>query len=134
MGKLAEGDDEGPFFSNDEVVSPESEVFYLITIDNDSDVSVTIMSLVDNVYGTITDCAGTNVDSEDFTDVVGQTLAADDGDGGALDGGPDEVQCTFTKTAPAASGVEVPDIITVVVQDADGNEASDADPAKITTS
>ncbi|KKL52641.1 hypothetical protein LCGC14_2283460, partial [marine sediment metagenome] len=33
-----------------------------------------------------------------------------------------------------ASGVPVTDIITVVVEDADGNEATDTDPAKITTS
>ncbi len=127
VGKLAEGDDGDPIFSNDEVVTPGSSVTYLITIDNDSDVPVTITSLVDDVYGAVTCLA-------DGADVVGQTLAADDGDGNALDGGADEIQCTFTETAPAGSGVEVTDIITVVVQDADSNEASDTDPAKITTS
>lgn len=127
VGKLSDGDDADPIFTNDELVTPSSPVIYLITIDNDSPVEVTITSLVDDVYGAVTCLAG-------GVDVVGQTLAADDGDGNALDGGPDEIQCTFTEAAPADSGEEVPDIITVVVQDADSNEASDTDPAKITTS
>ena len=126
VGKLAEGDDDDPIFTNDEVVKPGSPVTYLITIDNDSPVEVTITSLLDDVYPGITCLA-------DGVDVVGQTLAADDGDGNALDGGPDEVQCIFTKDAPAAPNKVVTDIITVVVQDTDGNEASDTDPAKITT-
>jgi hypothetical protein len=134
VGKVAEGDDANPIFSNDEVVTPSSVVMYLITIDNDSDVPVTITSLVDDVYGTISDCGGTNFDGDVFTDVIGQTLAADDGDGNALDGGADEVKCVFTETAPAGSGVEVADIVTGVVEDDDGNEASDFDPAMITTS
>ncbi len=127
VGKLAEGDDLDIIFSNDELVAPLSSVTYLITIDNDSPVEVTIISLLDDVYPGIT-CLASGVD------VVGQTLAADDGDGNGLDGGADEIQCTFTMDAPAGSGVPVTDIITVVVEDADGNEASDSDPAKITTS
>ena len=127
VGKLAEGDDPDPIFSNEEVVTPGSPVTYLITIDNDSPVEVTITSLLDDVYGAVT-CLASGVD------VVGQTLAADDGDGNALDGGADEIQCTFTETAPADPDEVVTDIITVVVEDADGNEASDTDPAKITTS
>ncbi len=127
VGNLADGDDPNPIFSNDEVVTPGSPVTYLITIDNDSPVEVTITSLLDDVYGAVT-CLASGVD------VVGQTLAADDGDGNGLDGGADEIQCTFTETAPGGSGEEVTDIITVVVQDADGNQASDTDPAKITTS
>ncbi len=134
VGKLAEGDDPNPLFSNNEVVTPNSDVTYLITIDNDSAVPVTITSLVDNVYGSIIDCRGTNFAGDNFTNVMDETLAADDGDGGALDGGADEVQCIFTKSAPAESGVPVADIITGVVADADNNEASDTDPAKITTS
>ena len=55
------GDDPNPIFSNDELVNTDSPVFYLITIDNDSDVPVTVTSLVDDVYGTITDCAGVGV-------------------------------------------------------------------------
>ena len=88
---------------------------------------------MDDVYGTITDCSGTNFDGDSFIDVIGETLAADDGDGNALNGGPDEVQCIFTKNAPSGPNKVVTDIITVVVQDTDGNEASDTDPAKITT-
>lgn len=127
VGKLAEGDDGNPIFTNDELVTPGSPVTYLITIDNDSPVEVTITSLLDDVYGAVTCLAG-------GVDVVGQTLAADDGDGNALDGGADEIQCTFTEDAPAGSGEVVADTITVVVEDADGNAASDTDPAKITTS
>ncbi len=58
----------------------------------------------------------------------------EDADGDALNGGADEVQCIFTRPAPAGSGVEVPDIVTGTVVDVDGNPASDTDPAKITTS
>lgn len=128
VGKLADGDDPGLTFSNEELVTPGTPVTYLITIDNDSDVPVTIKSLADDEYGSVT-C----LDTTNGADVIGQTLEADDGDGSNLDSGADEVQCTFQMAAPTASNKSVEDEITAVVTDAAGHEASDKDVAKITT-
>ncbi len=126
VGMRADGDDPDSEFTNNEITSPGSTVRYLVLIDNNSNVPVTITSLKDNVYGSIT-CDG--------GDVVGKTLAADDGDaGGAFDGGPDQLQCIFTETAPDSSGKTVHNTITVVVKDAEGNSAFDQDDATITTS
>ena len=129
VGKLADGDDEDATYTNDELVTPGSEVTYLITIDNDSGVAVSVESLVDSEYSDFT-CLTTDGD-----DVIGLELEPDDGDGaGALDGGPDEIQCKFAKAAPEGSGVELTNIITVVVQDKKGNVDTDQDSTKITTS
>lgn len=129
VGKLADGDDADGTFSNDEVVSPGSSVKYLITIDNDAAAEVSVVSLLDSFYGDVT-CS-----TSDGANAVGLKLAADDGDGpGLLDSGPDEVQCTFSQTAPTTSGETVQDVVTVVVEDAGGNVDSDQDVAKVTTS
>ena len=127
--KSADGSDPDAEFSKSEETTAGLPVTYLITIDNDSNVPVTIVSLVDDVYGPITLCLdGSGVS------VVGQQLAADNGDGaGSLDGGPDQVQCTFTAVAPAELGQALTDVITVVVQDVEGNEATAQDVATITT-
>ena len=70
----------------------------------------------------------------DGVDVIGQTLEADDGDGaGSMNGGPDEVTCTFQALAPSASDVSVTDIVTVEVMDRQENTASGQDDATITT-
>jgi hypothetical protein len=129
VGKLADGDDEDGAFTNDEIVTPGSSVVYLITIDNDSNVPVTVSSLVDSVYP----------DAECLTPggsgVVGTVLAPDDGDGtGVIDGGADEIQCTITVTAPDSSGVPVLNTVAVIVEDEVGNVDSDQDGATITTS
>jgi hypothetical protein len=125
---LVDGDDGDAEFTNDEVTSPGSSVTYLVTIDNDSNVAVTIESLLDNTYPDV-ECIGPD------GDVVGSTLAADDGDGtGALDGGDDEVQCTYTQTAPETSGQLVTNTVTVVVADDSGNADADQDPTKFTVS
>jgi hypothetical protein len=132
VGKLADGDDEGGTYSNGEIVTPGSEVTYLITIDNDADVPVTVTSLIDDVYDDIV------CETDEGGDVIGAVLAPDDGDAeegpGSFDAGADEIQCTFTATAPAESGVGVTDRVTGTAEDADGNTASDFDDASITTS
>lgn len=132
VGKLAEGDDEGGTFSNGEVVTPGSDVTYLITIDNDSDVPVTVKSLVDDKYSDI------HCTSDAGDDIVGAVLAPDDGDAeqgrGFFDHGADEIQCTFVTLAPADSGATVTDVITGTVEDDSGRTASDHDDATITTS
>jgi len=129
VGKLADGDDDGGAFSNSETVSPGSQVTYLVTIDNDSDVPVTIESLVDDTYPDV-DC-----ETDQAGAAIGAALAPDDGDGpGVIDGGADEVQCTFVETAPGDAGVQVTDTVTATVTDGVGHDASDHDDATITTS
>ncbi len=127
VGKRADGDDPDTNYGDPESTSPGSTVEYRVVIDNDSSVPVTIKSLVDNKYPGITcrDTAG--------TDVVGQTLKPDDGDGPVTaDDGPDSVVCRFTKSAP-----DLPfnnpfvDTVTVTVEDADGNQGTDSDTATI---
>ncbi len=132
VGKLAEGDDAGGTYSNGEIVSPGSEITYLISIDNDSDVPVTVISLIDDYYDDIV------CETGDAGDVIGAVLAPDDGDAeagpGTFDQGADELQCTFVVDAPDDSGAAVTDRVTVVVEDDDGNTASDFDDATISTS
>jgi uncharacterized repeat protein (TIGR01451 family) len=128
VGKVADGNDADLVYSNTEVVTPGSDVTYLITIDNDSNVPVTIQALEDSLY-TGVECKGPG-----DTSVIGTVLAPDDGDGtGPIDGGADQVQCKFTKAAPGGSGVEIVNTITVVVKDEEGNSATDHDDTKVTT-
>lgn len=129
VGLVADGDDSNPDFTNDETTSPGSSVTYLVTIDNDSEVPVTIDSLLDSVYGEV-ECL-----TAGGKNVVGEMLAADNGDGvGAFNGGADEITCTFTKTAPTESGTIVNNVVTVVVSDENGRSDADQDGAKVTVS
>ena len=106
--KAVDGDDPDSDFEDPEVTSPSSSITYQVILDNDSAVPVTIVSLSDDVYDPVI-CK----DSSDL-DIVGQVLAADDGDGaGPPDGGDDEAVCTFPETAPASEGVTVFDTVTV---------------------
>jgi hypothetical protein len=132
VGKRADGDDEDGIYSNGEIVSPGSDVTYVVTIDNDADVPVTVISLIDDTYDDIVCETGNG------GDVVGAVLAPDDGDAeagpGSFDQGADEIQCTFVVPAPDDSGVTVTDVVRVTVEDDDGASASDFDDATITTS
>ena len=132
VGLVADADGNGSF-GNDEVAEPGGDITYLVSIDNDSAVSVSIVSLVNSVYpGVDASCQ-----TEDGDAVLGLTLAPDDGDAGTvgdLDGGPDELKCTFTATAPAESGESVESVITVTVRDEDGNVDADLDATTVTTS
>ena len=104
-------------------------ITYRIVIDNDSDVDVTILSVVDDLYP--------GADCLDFNDdpVVAVTLAPDDGDAeGVNEKGDDAVVCYFTETVSGNSGDSITDKITVVVEDADGNTGSDFDTAKVNIS
>jgi len=117
----ADGDDSGGVVTNDEVTSPGSTVTYEVTIDNDSDVPVTITDITDDIYGAV-DCGG----------VVGTTLDANDGDGElGFDGGSDQVTCTFTGTAPDPFTEPVTNQTVVTAEDEDGNSDSDSDGATI---
>ena len=129
VGLLADGDDADAQFSNDEFTSPGSAVTYLVTFDNDSDVQVTIASYSDNTYAGVV-C----LDTTNGQDVLGMTLGADDGDGiGSINGGSDEIQCTYTVTAPAQAGEVVQNTVTGSVQSQSGNIDADQDDATITT-
>jgi hypothetical protein len=125
VGVVAEGDDDDNEYSNDEIVSPGSTITYLVTIDNDSDSTVTITGLIDNVYTDVV-CLGTG-----DSDVVGTVLGADDGDGGDLDGGTDQAQCIFTVTA-GEPGDPITNTITGTVEDDFGTTDNDLDSATIT--
>ncbi|MEX0682931.1 MAG: glycosyl hydrolase family 18 protein [Dehalococcoidia bacterium] len=128
VGILSDGDDQNPTFTNAEEVTSGSEITYLVTIDNDSNVPVTINGLNDDTYGAVS-CL-----TPGGSDVVGIVLAPDTGDGDSLDGGDDEVQCTFTQTAPNEIGVNVTNSITGTVQDPDTEEVgADVDTTAIIT-
>jgi spore germination protein YaaH len=131
VGILADGDDEDGAFTNDEFVSPESTIRYLVTIDNDSTVPVTVSALFDNTYGDVT-CI-VEGGEQNGADILGLVLAPDeDGDIDNLDGGADELQCVFEATAPAESGTEVTNTITGTVDDGGGGTTTDFDDATIT--
>ena len=132
VGKVAESStDADSVFSNNEIVTPGSEVTYLITIDNDSDVQVTITSITDDHEDNVeVVCKGPGNNP-----IIGAVLAPDDGDGdGVINGGADEIQCTYKQTAPNSSGQVVTNTVEGKVEDEDGNVATDHDDTKITTS
>ena len=127
VSKTVDGSDPDSAFSDDETTSPGSTVTYRVLIDNDSQEPVTIISFADNVYTSAT-CANSD------GNIVGQVLAADDGDGpGASNGGPDETTCTFQATAPSTSSTVVTDEVTVKVKDNDNNVVQDRDQATLRT-
>ena len=99
MGVRADGNDADGFFSNDETVTPGSIVTYLVTFDNDFPVPVTITNFQDFFNPSVT-CF-----SSGGGDIIGLVIAPDDGDASAgpniLDGGADEVQCSYEAAAPA---------------------------------
>jgi hypothetical protein len=123
----------GPF--SDSVEAPLSgTVYYKVIIDNDSDAPVTIISLLDDVYGSIIVCGGTNFGGDAFTNVLGQTLAPDDGDGSTTaQDGPDAVVCIFNGVAPSTPNKQKTNTITATVQDASGKKGTDFDTATVTT-
>ena len=128
IGLLAEGDGDGQF-TNDEFVPVGATITYLVTIDNDSNVPVEVTALVDNTYGEIA-C----LDITTGENVIGTVLQPDDGDGpGVIDGGADEVQCTYTATAPESPDVSITNVVTGSVQSTGGQTAADQDDATITT-
>ncbi|GAG52740.1 unnamed protein product, partial [marine sediment metagenome] len=56
----------------------------------------------------------------------------DDGDGpGSMNGGLDEITCTFVQTAPSSDGASVTNTVTVQVEGSASTEASDS--ATVTT-
>jgi hypothetical protein len=126
IGNRADGDDGDPQYEDPEETSSGSEVTYRIVIDNDAPVDVTIESLVDDLYpdAVCTDNAESNV--------VGKTLAADDGDAELVtEKGPDAIVCTFKVTVSGSPGDEKSNTITVRVRAADGQTGSDRDTATV---
>jgi hypothetical protein len=114
------------------LVTPGSDVTYLVTIDNDTDAPVTVKSIVDDVYPNAV-CK-----TEGGQDMIGTVLGADDGDAalgpGHFNGGVDENHCLFVEPAPSGSGVTLTDTVKVTVADQNGITASDQDGATIVTS
>ncbi len=127
VGKRADGDDPVEDYENDEETGPGTEVTYRIVIDNDAEVPVEIVSVLDDKYPGIvcTDADG---------NVVGRTLQPDDGDAALVDeNGDDSIVCRFKKAAPGQPNKTVTDVVTVIVQDKDGNQGTDHDDATIRT-
>jgi spore germination protein YaaH len=134
VGVVADGNDEGNAFSNDETVTPGSTVTYLVTFDNDFDVPVTITALEDLFNGAVA-CLTLG-----GTPIAGIVIPPDDGDGPLgqlqLDGGADEVQCTYDASAPAEASPD-PYVITVrgTIEDPDsGAVTADQDTVNIIVS
>lgn len=90
------------------------EVTFTFTVSNDGTVPVTVTSLEDDVYGTL---------SGDADCQVGTSLAA----GGS---------CTFELTKTLSGSVSTPhsDTFSAKAEDADGNETSDSDDASVSFS
>ena len=131
MGVRADGDDSGKDATNDEKTAPGSTITYFVIIDNDSNLKVTVASLVDSVYGNIADCKTAG----GAASVIGIVLDEDDHDGSEVDpNGPDAVLCTYERPAPATPGTEVKNVVTVTVQSPDGQTGVDVDDnTKVTT-
>jgi hypothetical protein len=128
VGLLADGDDAGGEFSNDEFTTVGSTITYLVTFDNDSGFEVQISSYTDSFYGDV-EC----LDTVTGENVLGLVLAADSGDGpDNIDGGSDVVQCTFTATAPDEAGVEITNEFTGTIESED-DSISASDPTTVTT-
>jgi len=132
-GLVADGDDGDFAYDSDETVTPGSTVTFIVTIDNDRDTPVTVISVVDNMAPDIV------CNSQGGADITGAVVAADDGDGpqgvGHLNRGADEIQCAYTFTAPDEADPEgTIHTITVTVEDEDGNTFFASDPATIRVS
>ena len=128
VAKTADGNDPDTEFSDEEATGIASTVTFRVVIDNDSSEPVTITSLLDDTF------PGIVCRDSDGVDVIGQTLEADDGDGaGSMNGGPDEVTCTFQALAPSAGDISVTDVVTVEAMDRQENTVSGQDDATITT-
>jgi len=89
-------------------------------IDNDSSFPATIISVLDDVMPAA--CLDANGDN-----VVGLTLAADDGDAELLtEKGPDAAFCAFEKKVSGGSGLQIVTLVTAFAQGA-GPPGGDSD-------
>lgn len=131
VGLQAEGDDDNFSYSNDEKVTPNSTITYLVTIDNDTDAPVTVSSLIDDTYDNVV------CQTAGGEDVVGAVLGADDGDAplgvGHIDGGADEIQCVYEETAPSDPDVVISNDVSGSVKDDQGSSDDDHDATTIRT-
>ncbi len=118
VGKRAQGDGDSSCV-DPATASIGSRVKFCIVIDNDSDVPVTVDSVVDDLRAAT-------------CDAVGKTLAPDDGDAEIVtDAGPDAAVCTYEITVTAADAPKLTNSVTVTVSDAGGNTGSDTDTATV---
>jgi hypothetical protein len=122
VGKRADGDDEDSTFEDPEETGIGSEVTFRIVIDNDSDVAVTIDSVVDSLPDVSCDAAG-------------ELLAPDDGDAEIVsDSGPDSAVCTYTTTVTDDDAPTLTNSVAVTVSDDEGNTGQDSDTATVSIS
>ncbi len=132
--KTVDGDGDGTFHEDETAPNRPTAaladfpvmVIFSVVIDNDSTLPVTIVSLKDDIYPDVV-CLDSN-----GGDVVGQTLAADDGDGVNFQNmGDDEIICLFPEVAPA-DDTPVIDVVEVCVMGAN-TRVCEQDDATIRT-
>ena len=119
---ITNNDDIAPSLTVEKTASPTSVaepggmVTFSIKVVNTSKESVTLTTLMDDVYGNL---AGKG------TCAIGGTLAASDG---AL-GGADEYSCSFSASVTGDAGSSHRDVVTASVRDDEGHSASASDDA-----
>jgi hypothetical protein len=120
VGLRADGDDPDTDFEDPEMTGEGSTVTYRVLVDNDSSFPVTITAVLDDVQQTT--CLDANGDN-----VVGLTLAADDGDAELVtEKGADAAVCKFEKKVSGGSGVQIVTLVTAFAQGA-GPPGGDSD-------
>lgn len=112
------------------VNAPGGPVTYTVVVHNTSTETVTITSLTDTVGNDVTDLLDPLLANNDCDALDDYELAPLDT---VVDGGPDQVTCTFTVTlAGLAEGDVHENTVTVIVEDEEGDTATDTDDERVT--
>ncbi len=102
------------------VVAPGANVVFDVVVTNTTNVALTIRSLVDNVYGDLTQRAGSTCAS-----AIGTVLQPAPGPGNTY-------SCRFTAAVQGAAGTSHTNIVTVTATDSTGRTVTDDDDAVVT--
>jgi uncharacterized repeat protein (TIGR01451 family) len=102
------------------ISEPGGTVTYTVAITNNSDETVTLESLSDNIYGDLLDDAGNGLISNADCDQIGSIAP------GATE------SCTFDTDFTGDAGDSVVDTVTATADDGEGNDATDSDDATVT--
>jgi uncharacterized repeat protein (TIGR01451 family) len=102
------------------VVAPGGNVVFDVVVTNTTNVPLTIRSLIDNVYGDLTQRAGSTCAS-----AIGTVLQASPGPGNTY-------SCRFTAPVQGAAGTTHTNIVVVTATDSTGRTVVDDDDAVVT--